>query len=176
MNNPYAAPTADMSLADDRSDTYEPSPFSLRGRIGRVRWLGYCGGIWLLALVSLGTASGFLPVLTALTPALSGTILFAVVLVMGARRLNDMNHSAWWTFLSMAPFLNLIYWLWLLFGRGTDGRNEYGPAPSANTKGVIAAAWLLPGITILGIAAAIAIPAYQGHSMKAKQAQSAQVR
>ena len=180
MNNPYAAPTADMSLADDRSETYEPSPFALRGRIGRVRWLGYCGGIWLLGATVTGGLVGAMavrnPALATMAPALSTIILFAVLLIMGARRLNDMNHSAWWTFIVFVPFINFVYWLWLMFGRGTEGRNEYGPAPAPNTKGVIAAAWLVPGLAIVGILAAIAIPAYQDYTVRAKQAQPTQAR
>lgn len=44
------------------------------------------------------------------------------------RRLHDLNASGWYVLLTFAPFGQLLI-LWLMFKKGTDGPNKYGPPP-----------------------------------------------
>ena len=60
--------------------------------------------------------------------------------------------------------------IWI-FKSGTKGRNRFGAPPPPNGMGVLIGAWLLPVITVLGILAAVALPAYQGYTTRAKAAQ-----
>ena len=80
------------------------------------------------------------------------------------RRLNDCNMSGWLTFVFILPLINLV--LWIL--PGTRGANRYGPMPPPNGIGVILLALLMPVIAVLGILAAIAIPAYQDYTIRAR--------
>ena len=87
-----------------------------------------------------------------------------------ARRLNDMGKSGWMGLLMLIPLVNIIFAFWLLLGRGDEGANEYGPAPAPNSTGVIVLACLLPVIMIIGILAAVSLPAYQDYTARARAA------
>jgi uncharacterized membrane protein YhaH (DUF805 family) len=47
----------------------------------------------------------------------------------GTRRLHDINASGWYLLLSLVPLVNFILGLTLLFKKGTEGPNQYGPDP-----------------------------------------------
>lgn len=164
-------------------ETYEPQIFSLKGRIGRLRYMGYT---WLLMIIC-GFAIGFIAAVA--VPALAGSgkpgagfaifmiVLYgpviAVSLIMAMRRLHDLNNSGWLSLLSLVPFVNIFFGLYLLFAPGTNGRNSYGPMPSKNPSWLWAAIFL-PFIAF-GILAAIAIPQYQKYVQRAKAAQVQQL-
>ena len=75
-------------------------------------------------------------------------------------------------FIAAVPLVQIVVGLWLLFGPGDEGANEYGPAPAKNTTGVLILAWSLPVLIVLGgILAAISIPAYKDYTDRARAAQ-----
>ena len=86
-----------------------------------------------------------------------------------ALRLHDTERSGWLSLIIFVPLANFA----LLFVPGTDGANRFGNKTAPNGS----AAWVAIGVAVLipviGILAAIAIPAYQGYVTRA---QSAQVR
>ena len=45
------------------------------------------------------------------------------------RRLHDLNRPAWWCIAVFVPLVNLVLGIYLLFFKGTDGPNDYGPDP-----------------------------------------------
>lgn len=45
------------------------------------------------------------------------------------RRLHDLNRPAWWCIGCLIPLVNGILGIYLLFFKGTDGPNQYGPDP-----------------------------------------------
>ena len=45
------------------------------------------------------------------------------------RRLHDLNRPAWWCIGVFVPLVNLVLGIYLLFFKGTDGPNDYGPDP-----------------------------------------------
>ena len=77
------------------------------------------------------------------------------------------NRSGWWFLLFLVPLINLVMTIYVIFFSGTQGPNNFGPAPVANTLGVKILALTLPVIMVVGILAAIAIPAYQDYIMRA---------
>lgn len=178
MSNPYSMPQAD--LAERASDeTYMPKFFSLSGRIGRVRYLAYGFGAGLLMIpvvALLGALGALMGGSKASAVGMIGVVLGYLLYLVAiwsqvARRLNDMGKSGWMGLLMLVPLVNFIFALWLLFGRGDDGANEYGPAPAPNTTGVIVLAWILPIVMIVGILAAVSIPAYKDYTDRARAAQ-----
>lgn len=175
--NPYAAPTA-ADIGNDAA-TYQPQIFSFSGRIGRARYLAY-GMAWSLLIYLVAAIIGVVSTVMigdsgGAAIIVAGLAIYVLMLVpaiaMMVRRLNDLNHSGWFSLLMLVPIANLVLALYILFAPGTKGPNNYGPAPVPNTGGVIAAALILPLILITGILAAIAIPAYQDYVERAQAAQ-----
>jgi uncharacterized membrane protein YhaH (DUF805 family) len=174
--NPYAAPAA-ADIGND-APTYQPQIFSFSGRIGRARYLAY-GMAWTLVMYLVAAAFGAIAAMFMADGGgaliVAGLAVYVLMLVpsiaMMVRRLNDLNHSGWFSLLMLIPLVNLGLALYILFAPGTKGPNNYGPAPVPNSSGVIAAALILPLVFIVGILAAVAIPAYQEYVERAQAAQ-----
>lgn len=179
MNNPYNAPTADLSALKEGSATYQPKVFAMDGRIGRLRYLAYAMCVGMLVTFAALLVAGV--IIAMIKPGETGVMLVigiayippvVISFVMAIRRLNDMNKSGWLSLLSLVPLVNLGFALWLLFGRGDESTNQYGPPPCANSNGVVAACFApIILVALFGILAAIAIPVYQDYVNKAKAAQ-----
>jgi uncharacterized membrane protein YhaH (DUF805 family) len=82
------------------------------------------------------------------------------------KRAHDMDWSGWTALIGLIPLVGLIF----VFKRGSPGPNRYGLPPPPNTLGVKILAMVFPFVVVLGIAAAIAIPAYQGYKARAAAA------
>ena len=177
-NDPYKAPSADVA-ALHQEELYQPRIFTTAGRIGRLRYLAYlmAGYLFLIPMLMASSAlSAVLPGKDGGMGAVSlGLVILAYVLylvffvILMRRRFNDMNRSGWLAALGLIPVINVFIGLWLIFGRGTYSSNRYGPAPVANTTGVKIASLALPLIAVIGILAAISIPAYQDYVIRAQQ-------
>ncbi len=156
--NPYSAPSARVADVPDET-AYQPARlWSARGRIGRLRYLAYLCGMSLilgvlsgLATAALGEERGTLLNLTFNLPALVFCALSAI------KRSHDANWSGWAAILAFIPVLNLI----LVFKSGTAGANDYGNPAPPNTTGIKILALLFPALVVVGLLAAIALPAYQ---------------
>jgi uncharacterized membrane protein YhaH (DUF805 family) len=102
-----------------------------------------------------------------------GIVAFAFYL-LGAtliliQRPHDMNLSGWWSIAAMIPLVGLLW----MFKGGTPGANRWGPPPPPNGWGVRILALAVPAVMVIGIVAAIALPAYVDY---AKRAQSGAAR
>ena len=64
--------------------------------------------------------------------------------------------------LFIVPFLNIALAIYLLFFPGTDGSNNFGPPPVANTLGVQILGWMFPVLMLVGLVAAIILPIMAG--------------
>ena len=90
--------------------------FSFNGRIRRLEY-----GLTLiimyiapLVIAGMAQAAEFLGLL--LLP------VYWVVLAQGTKRCHDLGNSGWY---QLIPF----YFFWMIFAKGDDGINEYGPNP-----------------------------------------------
>lgn len=45
------------------------------------------------------------------------------------RRLHDLNRSGWFILIGFIPVVNFFYYIYVLFFKGTEGANKYGPDP-----------------------------------------------
>jgi uncharacterized membrane protein YhaH (DUF805 family) len=170
--NRFAPPGArvdDIALAEG---AVQPVRFwPPHGRIGRLRFVAYHVGLYLvffLITFVLGLIAGFTRT-TPMTATVVGLLLYFVgSLLLLIQRSHDMNLSGWW---SIAAFIPLVGLFWL-FNGGTQGPNRWGAPPPPNTRGVKIVAWIFPALIILGIVAAVALPAYQQYTLRAKAAAS----
>lgn len=175
MTNPYAAPAAMLDDVPAAEETYKATLFQLDGRIGRLRYLGYSWlvgipfGIVMMTLTATAFREGLLP------PFLLQVLMAVPYAFLARRRLQDLDRSPWFALLMLVPLVNIIPGLWLTFAPGTDGPNRYG-LPEHKAASTILVLGVVIGIAIVGILAAIAIPAYQSYTQKAHAAQQAQPR
>ena len=170
---PYTPPKS--AIADVVQAYGKLKFFSTDGRIGRLRLMAWSLGFLFLArivvagMVGAGAAIGGENLAIGL--AVIGMIgMYVVISVFVAQRLHDLNKSGWFCLLIPIPLVNIVFGFYLLFAPGSHETNRYGNPPPPNTIGVMVLGMLMP-IAMIGIVAAIAIPAYQGYMQKAKQAQ-----
>lgn len=158
MNNPYIAPTADMTMPESDLGTYEPRIFALSGRIGRLRYIAY--GM-LLALIAMLPYVLYIAKLafSRTQPASMQYVmllpLYLVIVLLATRRLIDIGHSRWWSVLMLIPVVSVIPYFYLLFKGGDEQANDYGPPPCANSRGVVVVVWLAVVMMILSVVAAL---------------------
>lgn len=182
--NPYSAPSADLSRLESSQDSYAPRLWAWRGRIGRLRYMAYllaaalANMLPVTILMGVLGATGFLADKQDAIVAIS-TLLYLPLLVLSfvlaKRRLNDVNRSGWFSLLLWVPLVNFIVSLYLIFARGDEGDNDYGPAPSPNSLLINIFGLVCPVLVlaaIIGVLAAASIPAYESYVQKA-QARSA---
>lgn len=171
VNNPYQSP-ASPGLAVHADETYTPAMFSRQGRIGRLRYMAYSFGGAFVIMFAGGLFAGLFAALEAKALAMGAVGLaylgmFVYSFFVVARRLNDMDRSGWLCLLMLVPLVNLLLWLVLSIAPGTATANRYGPRPSENTLGVWLGGLVLP-VVMIGVMAAVAIPAYQSYVMKSQ--------
>ena len=177
-SNPYESPKSNPATIGSLG-TYQPKIFAWDGRIGRLRYFAYATVASLLTVIILGVLAALLiPVfvnggMSEGAPAIFVLILYIPLIVISVvlmkRRLNDLDKSGWWQLLYLIPIVNLLFALYILFWPGTKGSNSYGLQPTKHSGLLVIVGVILP-IILLGIMAAIAIPAYQDYVIRAQQA------
>lgn len=58
-----------------------------------------------------------------------GIFGFVAGIMMLARRLHDLDKSGWWMLLFCVPLVNILFYIYILFFKGTEGPNQYGEDP-----------------------------------------------
>ena len=58
-----------------------------------------------------------------------GIFGFVAGIMMLARRLHDLDKSDWWMLLFCVPLVNILFYIYILFFKGTEGPNQYGEDP-----------------------------------------------
>lgn len=189
MNQPYQAPASDVAVAAEDA-VYQPKMFSASGRIGRMRYFVY-GAVMSIAFYAvMAVAVGIIAAVSGgleqaqqgAGMAVLGFLYFAMIIavlvfavIFMVRRLNDFNASGWLSLLLLVPIANLVMMLLLLFRKGSEGGNDYGPAPAENSGRVKTVFWVALMLWLVffvgGIIAAVSIPAYQDYMQRADAAQ-----
>lgn len=180
--NPYSSPRSHVQDTA-RTDEYgEIKVFSVRGRLGRVRYIAYSMGLALLGGVIVALFGAIGAALSKETARILlivggvagyGFMLVSSVMLM-VQRLHDFNTSGWLGSLMFIPIVNAFFGLALWFIPGTDGPNRFGAKTPPNSTGAVLVASIVPLVMVVGIVAAIAIPAYSGYVQRAHQDQQVQ--
>lgn len=171
QSSPYAPPQRE--LLDEQQAYASIKVLSASGRIGRLRYIGYSLGIAILGMLIMRL---LLVVVASIIPAnMSMPLVFLIIglsylgivivnVLLTIQRCHDFNATGWLSLLLVIPFVPLLFW----FIPGTKGSNSYGAQPPPNGGGAVIAA-VLAFILVIGILAAIAIPAYQGYVARAHE-------
>jgi uncharacterized membrane protein YhaH (DUF805 family) len=167
-HTPYAPPLA--TVAEALPEFGELEVFSIEGRIGRLRYLAWSLVLMLAALALFGVASMGLAIseiVGSVLIALVGIGMAVVGVQIGVQRLHDIGWSGWLWLINLVPIVGGVFALLLLIIPGTTGANRFGPPAPPNTRAVKALAWLWLLVPVLGILAAITLPAYQDYAIRA---------
>ncbi len=103
--------------------------FSIEGRISRLTYWKYVGGIYLLVIILGASAQGdWLP---KIVQALLGLLMLPAMVVglfAQIKRWHDRNKSGWWVLINFVPCIG-GFWSLIECGflKGTDGPNRFGP-------------------------------------------------
>lgn len=162
--NPYGAPRA--ALQDAPEEVQPVRVFSVSGRIGRVRYIAYTMGLPFLIMLLAGIGSAFLGPAGAALTVVAWIATVAVSIMLTIQRSHDFDMTGWFALLWLVPLVNLAFW----FIPGTDGANRFGGKTPPNGVGVLLAVFVVP-VVVIGILAAVAVPAYQDYVKRAEQAQ-----
>ncbi|MCL4799497.1 MAG: DUF805 domain-containing protein [Burkholderiales bacterium] len=168
-SDPYRAP---RSAVRDRPDRYgEVRVLGVRGRLSRVRYIGYSVGFLLLfyLLILAAGAAGAAGLHADLAVGLIVALWIALVVVslmLTIQRCHDFNTSGWVALLVFIPLVGLLFW----FIPGTEGENRFGAMNPPNPLGAVLLATVVPVVFVVGVLAAVAIPAYQDYTVRAKAA------
>jgi uncharacterized membrane protein YhaH (DUF805 family) len=177
-SNPYAAPNAAVADVYPGSDGVGTlNPWSARGRIGRLRYVAWATGAYFVFSVLMA----FVPVLLGPSARGAGLVLTGLLTIpmvvlctfWAIQRAHDLDRSGWQVLLMFIPLLGMIWGFIWLFGRGTPHANRYGPPPPPNSLGVKILGAVMPVIFVVGILAAIALPAYSSYVKRANAAHMA---
>ena len=168
--NPYQKPEA--RVADQGAEEFsDVKVFSAAGRLGRVRYIGYSIGLTIVfyAVIGLGAWLGAAAGIEFLGGAIAVVAMLALLVVtvmLTVQRCHDFDVSGWLSLLLIVPIAPLLFWII----PGSKGANRFGHPTPPNSTGAVALALILPLIFIVGIVAAIAIPAYQSYQLRAQMA------
>ncbi|MDB5857133.1 MAG: putative rane protein [Ramlibacter sp.] len=171
--NPYAPPRAAVADVDELSNEVQPvRMWSSQGRIGRLRFLAHMAGAYFLfGFLGVGVGAGLggagLRTLAMVVIGLGTIAYFVFIVFKFIQRSHDMDWSGWSVLLAIIPLAGLVW----VFKGGSAGANRFGGPPPANTLGVKILALIVPITAVIGILAAIALPAYSDYSKRARQAQ-----
>lgn len=187
--NPYQSPESQLTL--DNGEFAEVKFFSPSGRINRLRYFAYAFLLMfpcsLVAGIGAALAASVSVVFWGLSAAAYLVMLVLSVFLM-IQRLHDLNRAGWLAFVyfglllgSMLPIVGIGFAilafclvLYIAFAPGTRGANDFGLPPPPNKTWHWVAGLAFPFVAIIGIVAAIAIPAYQNYVTKARAAEHSQ--
>ena len=110
---------------------------SHKGRIPRL--------VYTVAYFSAVIVSGVLYRMFIQSPFIANIVvmpaLMIVLLNLSVKRFHDINKSGWYVLLFFLPVVNFLTFLYLLFKKGTEDANPFGPSPSSkkgeNTDDII---------------------------------------
>jgi uncharacterized membrane protein YhaH (DUF805 family) len=144
-DSPYAPPRA--SVGESLPAFAELKPFSVEGRIGRLRFLAWTMVLSLVgipvvgvfALIGLGLISG-----ESTTGLIIGGIFafflfiaFVIISILfSVQRLHDIGWSGWLWLLNLVPFVGSFFPFVIMVVPGNTGANRYGPPPPPNSTAV----------------------------------------
>lgn len=165
MKNPYGAPRA---MVGDREEFQPVKLFAVSGRIGRARYIVYSILVSFVLVVPAMALMSLSPGLGMAVLAVAYIASFVMSIMLTIQRSHDFNMSGWFSLLMFVPFAALLFW----FVPGTDGPNRFGAKTPPNSTGVTVALWIVPLVFVLGIAAAVALPAYQDYVKRAATVQT----
>lgn len=172
--NPYQTPEGQLTTDDHAVG--EVKFFSPSSRINRLRYWAH-SMLFTFAMIAVFVVIGLVAAFVSTTfgMVLGGIAYLAMVIfgfILIIQRLHDLNKTGWLALLALIPFANLYLFALVIFFKGTEGRNDYGLQTPPNKTWHWILAFSFAFIVVLGVVAAISLPAYQDYVNRAQEAES----
>lgn len=164
-SSPYATPKA--TVAESLPEFGELKVIGIEGRIGRLRYLAWSLVLILACMPVFGIAAGFFAaseILGGLLMVIAGISVAVISIMFGVKRLHDIGWSGWLLLITLVPVVGGVFSLLMFIIPGSTEANRFGPPPPPNSTAVKVLALLWIALIIVGILAAIALPAYMGYA------------
>lgn len=164
-SSPYATPKA--TVAESLPEFAELKVIGIEGRIGRLRYLAWSLVLILACMPVFGIAAGFFAaseILGGLLMVIAGIAVAVISIMFGVKRLHDIGWSGWLLLITLVPVVGGVFSLLMFIIPGSTEANRFGPPPPPNSTAVKVLALLWIALIIVGILAAIALPAYMGYA------------
>ena len=119
----------------DKEAVFKELFFTSEGRLNRKSYIYRSFFLSVVLCVVQGILTfaaetfGALDLLFSIIAFVLGIFQLAANIMMGVRRLHDLDKCGWWMLLLIVPLVNLFFCLYLLFFKGTEGPNQYGEDP-----------------------------------------------
>lgn len=119
----------------DKEAVFKELFFTSKGRLNRKSYiyrsifLSLVLSVIQVVLTFAANTIGALELLFAVLLLVSGLFGFVASIMMLARRLHDLDKSGWWMLLLCVPLVNILFYIYILFFKGTEGPNQYGEDP-----------------------------------------------
>lgn len=110
------------------------------GRARRSEYWWFVLFTFLVQIVASFIDSALFGADTQILGALAGLALILPSLAVGARRLHDIDRTAWWLLIGLVPLIGAIVLIIFFIQRGTEGPNRFGPDPKAGDSAASASA------------------------------------
>lgn len=137
--SPQTAQYSQPQLPKSKMDMIKQDYFSFEGRLNRkpyiIRSFIIFAAMFILFLLSyilFGNEYGYSSTPEDICDTL--VVLAAIVanLSISVRRLHDLDKTGWLFLINFVPLLNVALEVYLIFVKGTEGPNQYGPDPLQN--------------------------------------------
>ena len=169
--NPYQSPEGDLTVDDGSFG--EIQFFSPGSRIGRLRYVAHAS-LMALAFYAVAIPSAVLfqfgdagMIIGGLLMGVGYLALIVVTVIFMIQRLHDLDKTGWMSLLMFIPLLNMFFAIYILCWPGTVGVNNFGNRPPPNKTWHWIVGLTMPVLMIVGILAAVALPAYQSYVERA---------
>ena len=120
---------SESMFLQDESESRSKKVFLSRRRIGRLKYflLSFILNLPLMfgAVLMDDPATEIIGAILSII----GIVMLIPFTFVAVRRLHDLDWSGWLWLILLIPVLNVFLGMVLLFKRGTEGPNKYGPAP-----------------------------------------------
>lgn len=172
--NPYQTPEGQLTTDDQAVG--EIKFFSPSSRINRLRYWAH-SMLFTFAMIGVFMVVGVVSTLSMTAGIVLAAIAYIAMLafsfILIIQRLHDLNKTGWMSLLALIPLANIYLFVLVIFFKGTEGRNNYGlqTPPNKTWHWVLALAFPVL-MVVLGVLAAIALPAYQDYVERAQGANS----
>ena len=119
----------------DKEAVFKELFFTSEGRLNRKSYiyrsifLSLVLSVIQVVLTFAANTIGALELLFAVLLLVSGLFGFVASIMMLERRLHDLDKSGWWMLLLCVPLVNILFYIYILFFKGTEGPNQYGEDP-----------------------------------------------